>query len=69
MTYIKLCLIRIIALFNTVEFQSSVHACGCQPIGVSSEANTGCRCCVIVEHFELSPLLAQVNSARENGLV
>lgn len=52
-------------LLDAVEFESSVHARRRQPLRVSSEANSGGCCCVVVEDFQLRPLLAQVDSAGE----
>lgn len=48
--------------FDTVEFQCTIHTCCGQPLSMASEANAGCCCCVVVEHLQLCPLLAQVNS-------
>lgn len=54
--------IKIISSFDSVELQGSVHAGRGQPLSVSSKANSRCCCCVVVEYFQLSPLLAQINS-------
>jgi hypothetical protein len=49
-------------LLDAVELEGSVHARRRQPLRVSSKTNAGGSGCVIVEDFQLCPLLAQIDS-------
>lgn len=49
-------------LLNAVQLESAVHAGGGEVGGVLAESDSGRRRRVVVEHLQLLPLAAQIDS-------